>query len=304
MPAKTEEFTAFTERAIAEIDRHLNQLLTLPHPTNASLYEAARYSLFSGGKRLRPLLTLATAEALAIPIDHVLQPACALELIHTYSMIHDDLPCMDDDDFRRGKPTLHRLYPEGHAVLAGDFLLTYAFEVLATSPFLNNEQRARLVVCLAQAAGGQGMVGGQALDLQATQQTVDASYLKAMHRAKTAALFGAALEMGAIAAAVSDKITNQLRHVGLQLGLAFQILDDILDVEASEAKHGKAVGSDAVNKKNTYVSLFGLDVAKDRAKQLIDLTLNDLAQATSHFCGNSAPLHALIAQLHYLPLNQ
>lgn len=203
------------------IDLTLQQLL----PSNKELlFEAAHYSL-EGGKRLRPLLVLKILEAYNLPIEHGLHPACALEMIHTYSLIHDDLPCMDNDDFRRGKPTLHRAYPESHAVLTGDFLLTYAFEVLADAPHLADRQKNRLIACLARRSGSQGMIGGQLLDIEG--KSTDLKHCLQMHSKKTGALITAACEFGGIIAGQEDLVPFQA--IGEQLGLAYQIVDDLID---------------------------------------------------------------------------
>ncbi len=203
----------------------------LPEKTGDELFAAARYSLFGAAKRIRPLLCLIAHELFGGDIEQALYPACALEMLHTYSLIHDDLPCMDDDDLRRGRPTLHKVYPEGHAVLTGDFLLTYAFEVLATSPGLTAEQKLDLVRALSYAAGEKGMIGGQVLDLDwsSTDYHPRLHELVDLHEKKTAALFSAALEMGAIAAGASYKDRQLLMAAGRQIGLAFQIADDLAD---------------------------------------------------------------------------
>ncbi len=187
------------------------------------LFESARYSLLSPGKRLRPILTLATAQTFNIPLENALIPACALEMVHTYSLIHDDLPCIDDDDLRRGIPTLHKVYNEGHAVLTGDYLLTYAFELLSTSPHLTSDQKIALVKSLSQHAGGDGMIGGQVMDI------LKSGNWEEMHLLKTAALMISALEFGAIISNCSPSDTAHLKIFGKQIGLAFQIIDDILD---------------------------------------------------------------------------
>lgn len=203
------------------IDQTLDQLIP---PTKEPLFEAAHYSL-EGGKRLRPLLTLAIVETFGQPIEKALHPACALEMIHTYSLIHDDLPCMDDDDFRRGKPSLHKAYPESHAVLTGDFLLTYAFEVLANAPLLSDTQKNRLIAVLALRSGSQGMIGGQVLDIAGGSTNLE--HLLQMHAKKTGALITAACEFGGIITEQTDLAPFQT--IGEYLGLAYQIVDDILD---------------------------------------------------------------------------
>ncbi|MDP1834854.1 MAG: polyprenyl synthetase family protein [Chlamydiales bacterium] len=272
------DIQTYVDERINLINRRLDQLVEETPSPYGVLYSAARYSLLGGGKRLRPLLAVATAEALGADAQTALTPACSLELIHAYSMIHDDLPCMDDDDFRRGKPTLHKLYPEGIAVLAGDFLLTYAFEVITKAPSLTAEQHLQLVSTLAQAAGGHGMVGGQVMDLEAEGKAIDLRALQLIHQCKTGALLSAAFEFGGIVANASDTTMKLLQKLGQQLGLAFQIVDDVLDVTASETKHGKAHSSDVTNVKTTYVSLMGVEASSKKARDLLAQSLELLEQ--------------------------
>lgn len=236
------------------------------HVSFASLFEAARYSLFSGGKRLRPLLMLASVHTLGGTVQKALDPACAIELIHTYSLIHDDLPCMDDDHLRRGKPTLHRVYPEWHALLAGDYLLTYAFEVISTCPHLTDTEKVAIIHVLSERSGGHGMIGGQMIDLISEGTFIDKALLEQMHEHKTAALISAALECGAIIAQASSKDRALLKECGIKIGLAFQIADDILDAlpgENSDHEQGKA----------TAVSLLGLEEALHYKQALLTESL-------------------------------
>jgi geranylgeranyl diphosphate synthase type II len=251
------------------IEDTLKSLLPPSQGSYELVFEAARYSLFSSGKRIRPLLTLAAAEAFFAPPEKALIPACCLELIHTYSLIHDDLPCMDDDDLRRGKPTLHKVYPEGQAVLAGDLLLTYAFEVLSKSPFLTADQMLDMVRILAERSGGNGMIGGQSLDLLSEGKEISWDTLKAIHLGKTAALLSAALEIGGVIADVSPTLRVKLKILGETIGLSFQIIDDVLDIEGKADLIGKPLMSDVENKKNTSVSLLGLESAKKLAEDLL-----------------------------------
>lgn len=258
-----------------KIESHLEHLIrpsTLPYGT---LFEAARYSLFSGGKRIRPILTLATCQALGGNSAHALTPACTIELIHTYSMIHDDLPCMDNDDFRRGKPTLHKVVPESLALLAGDYLLTVAFEWLAKAPELSAEIKVKLVNILSSRAGGEGMIGGQVLDIAAQAATL--ADIELIHRCKTGALIEAAITMGALVAEASTPVLEELQAFGQEIGLAFQIVDDILDVTSSEQKHGKKIGSDLQNGKTTYVTLLGLEAAQGKAEELLQTAIKRLS---------------------------
>lgn len=244
------------------IEQELNRLVPVRHGPYQHLFESARYALLGGGKRLRPILTLTTTRMLEGDPQLALIPACTLELIHAYSMIHDDLPCMDNDDYRRGKLTVHRKYSEGHAVLTGDFLLTYAFEVLATHPHLSPDKKSQLIATLAHRSGSEGMIGGQVMDLAYEGKKVPLDTLRLLHCNKTAALITAAIEFGGI---ISNATTSQmdcLRQFGEAIGLAFQVIDDILDVTSSQTKHGKAIASDIRNEKSTYVSLLGIDHAQ------------------------------------------
>lgn len=253
-----------------------------PHPT---LFEAARYALLGGGKRIRPILALATTEVFGGDVTRTLTPACALEIIHTYSLIHDDLPCMDDDDYRRGKPTVHKQYSEGHAVLVGDFLLTRAFEVIATDPLLSSQEQVALVALLARQSGGEGMIGGQVMDLATSHTPLAGQHaLDLLHQKKTGALLTTALECGARLSGASPDHLTLLRRFGAHVGLAFQIVDDVLDVTHSQAKHGRAVASDVANGKMTYVSLLGIAGAQAHAQSLLEegwRTLKQLPYDTS-----------------------
>ncbi len=212
------------------LDQRLRELVSKPpHALLNPLFDAARYTLLSSGKRLRPLLTLITAQIYHVPLEAALTPACALELIHTYSLIHDDLPCMDNDDLRRGKPTLHKAYNEGHALLTGDFLLTYAFEVLSQAPALSAEIKLSLIATLAEYAGANGMIGGQLIDLSSQDRALDLETLILMHHKKTAALFSAALTFGGLLGKAAPGDFLLLKQIGENLGCAFQIFDDLED---------------------------------------------------------------------------
>ena len=233
------------------------------------IYEAMRYSLFAGGKRLRPILLMAAADAAGQDGRAFINVACGLEMIHTYSLIHDDLPVMDDDDFRRGKLTNHKVFGDGVAVLAGDGLLTEAFGVMLTQPKVEPNTLIKVVREIATAAGARGMVGGQTVDLLSEGKTIDGDTLNFMHQAKTGALFTAAIRAGAMLANVSEKRLIALTEYARQFGLAFQITDDILDVTGVQEKLGKPLGSDVKNNKVTYVSLYSLDEAKKMAKEAV-----------------------------------
>lgn len=217
------------------IDQTLSELLPLNDTPQTNLYAAARYAICEG-KRLRPLLTLSVASIYGFPLERALHPACALELIHTYSLIHDDLPCMDNDDFRRGRPTLHCAYAEGHAVLVGDFLLTYAFEILSSAPHLKPETRLELISLLAKSAGGDGMIAGQVVDLQYAGKPMEASLHVFMHQKKTAQLIQTALLFGAILGDAPSSDYATLQEIGNHLGLAYQLQDDLEDSDGALPK--------------------------------------------------------------------
>jgi geranylgeranyl diphosphate synthase, type II len=243
----------------------------------ARLASAMRYSVMAGGKRLRPVLCLMAAEAVGGNPRAALPAACALEIVHTYSLIHDDLPAMDDDDLRRGRPTCHKAFDEATAILAGDGLLTFAFELIARE-IKPASAAVGCVLALAEASGPEGMVGGQMADLQAEGRadgTPEA--LEAIHRRKTGALLRAALKMGAISAGASTEVIDSLDAYGRAVGLAFQIVDDLLDVQGDETKLGKRVGKDSGHGKWTYPGFLGVEGSRLRAKQLADEAVAALA---------------------------
>ncbi len=231
--------------------------------------DAMAYSLLAGGKRIRPVLLMATAEALGVKGYNYLPVACGLEMIHTYSLIHDDLPCMDDDDYRRGRLTNHKVFGEAMAVLAGDGLLTLAFEVMLEQKNVDARVLVETVREMAMCAGNFGMVGGQGLDLENEGKTISAEELRKMHAGKTGALFIAAVRGGAHLAGANEQELLALTKFADLLGLAFQITDDILDVEGTAEDLGKPVGSDEKNNKSTYVSLYGLEAAKALAEKTV-----------------------------------
>jgi geranylgeranyl diphosphate synthase type II len=237
-----------------------------------SIHRSMRYSLFAGGKRLRPLLVVATARMLGGRIADALPAACAMECIHTYSLIHDDLPAMDDDDFRRGKPSNHKVFGEAMAILAGDGLLTYAFELVAAKTPTSSVVPA-LVKEIAFAAGTRGMVGGQVADLEAENGKRDPGHLEYIHLHKTAALITCATRCGAIAARAPRADLARATRYGRSLGLAFQVVDDILDVVGTTEELGKTAGKDADSKKLTYPSVYGIDRSREVARRLVDRAL-------------------------------
>ncbi|MBN2886713.1 MAG: (2E,6E)-farnesyl diphosphate synthase [Chromatiaceae bacterium] len=260
---------AFRARAQARVETTLDALLPCASIEPAKLHEAMRYSALGGGKRIRPLLTYATGEALGIEPARLDYPACAVELIHAYSLIHDDLPAMDDDDLRRGRPTCHRAFDEATAILAGDALQTLAFQALAEAPGIDAAQRIAMVEALARASGSRGMVGGQALDLAAEGQRLDVAMLEHIHIHKTGALIRASVQMGLLAHPdIAPDQAERLDRYAKCIGLAFQIQDDVLDVEGDTALIGKTAGRDQVLDKATYPALVGLAEAKEMAANL------------------------------------
>ena len=264
----------------------------------ATLNEAMRYAVLDGGKRLRPLLALAACEAVGGNQQAALRAACAVELIHAYSLVHDDMPCMDNDVLRRGKPTVHVKFGEAQALLAGDALQALAFELL--TPEAGNPDvalQARLCRMLAQAAGSMGMAGGQAIDLASVGLPLTAEQLHEMHRLKTGALLQASVLMGAHCGQASPTVLAALQSYGAAVGLAFQVVDDILDVTADSATLGKTAGKDAAQDKPTFVSLMGLDAAHAYAQQLLTLALQNLDALEASSLGATAPLRALADML-------
>jgi geranyltranstransferase len=240
------------------------------------LRESMAYSLMAGGKRLRPILLMAAADAVGVDGTRFLPVACALEMIHTYSLIHDDLPAMDNDELRRGKPTNHVVYGEGTAILAGDALLTLAFTVILRQKDVSAEALLRVVDEISRAAGAEGMVGGQMLDLEAENRQISIDELRRVHMGKTGALFRAALRSGAILAGAAEDQLEALTAYANHFGLAFQITDDILDVIGTAEEIGKPVGSDEKNHKSTYVSLTSLEDAQDLARRTVQEAESDL----------------------------
>ncbi|SMF69135.1 polyprenyl synthetase family protein [Allosphingosinicella indica] len=276
----------------ADVDGMFDALLAVPADSRARLYEAMRHAAIGGGKRLRPLLVVAAAGLFHVDRARALRVGVAVECIHVYSLIHDDLPCMDDDDLRRGKPTVHKAFDECTAVLAGDSLHALAFEVLADEathddPFVRSE----LMLELARASGPAGMAGGQMMDLMAGDGALDMAAVTRLQQLKTGALIGFCLEAGGIMGRVPPEGRTSLRGYARDVGLAFQIADDLLDVEGEEAKTGKRVGKDGAAGKETFVSLVGADRARQQAGMLVD-------QAVAHLqsFGGEADLLRAIAR--------
>jgi geranylgeranyl diphosphate synthase type II len=258
----------YLRRQQARIDQALDRLTPPESEYPPSIHKAMRYSLFAGGKRIRPILCLEAAAAVADSAPGIETPASALEMIHTYSLIHDDLPALDDDDYRRGRPSCHKAFGEAIAILAGDALLTRAFQVVAEMPEAPPERRAGIVRELAEAAGTvNGMIGGQVADLEAEGRPVEEENLHYIHRAKTAAMIRASVRVGAIFAGATDRQLEALSRFGEQIGLAFQIVDDVLDVVESTAGLGKTAGKDARQQKATFPALYGVERSRQMARQ-------------------------------------
>jgi geranylgeranyl diphosphate synthase type II len=270
------DFSAYLAARRELVDQALVRLLPPEDSAPPSVHRAMRYSVMAGGKRLRPILVIAGAEAVGGGAEAVMPTACALEMIHTYSLIHDDLPAMDDDDYRRGRLTNHKVFGEAIAILAGDALLTLAFELIARSA---GDPRVicEVVASVAEAAGTRGMVGGQVVDIESEGKGVGGETLEYIHRHKTAALIRVSLCAGASLAGATPAQTAAIRTAGDDLGLAFQIVDDILDVEGNLAELGKTAGSDERKKKVTYPALYGLDVSRAKARELMEHALAALA---------------------------
>lgn len=259
------------------IEKALERILPPENTRPPSIHRAMRYSVFAGGKRLRPVLCVEAARMFAEDVTPAIDLGCALEFIHTYSLIHDDLPSLDNDDLRRGKPTCHKMFGEAMAILAGDALLTLAFETLAKAP-VEPVRRVRIVAEIGAAAGTvNGMVGGQVADVEAERKPVDAAGLEYIHRSKTAALIRGSIIAGAIAGGARDRDVESLGRFGESIGWAFQVVDDILDVEESSESLGKTAGKDQAQQKATYPALYGLQKSRIIAADLEERALNELA---------------------------
>lgn len=257
-----------------------DQMLTKYNPVRPNLqkviYEAMNYSLSAGGKRLRPALLMEFNRIFGGDANAALPFACALEYIHTYSLIHDDLPAMDNDDMRRGKPTCHKVYGEANAVLAGDALLTKAFELMAECDFDDKARQLRAIACIAESVGTEGMIGGQVIDIQSENKSIPYETLKTLHSLKTGALIKAACVGGAILGGASEREISKVSDYAVNLGIAFQIRDDILDVIGSAEELGKPIGSDSESCKNTYVSLFGLEKSEELCREYTEKAISAL----------------------------
>ncbi len=283
------DLSSYLARRTLLIEEHLEALLPQETSAGGRLIEAMRYSLFAGGKRIRPVLCLAAAETVGGTAADALSVACALEMIHTYSLIHDDLPAMDDDALRRGKPTCHIAFDEATAILAGDGLLTFAFEIIASRCPAPPARTLAVLSLIAWAAGPQGMVRGQMLDMVIQGRPANVQEVEHLHGLKTGAMIEAALAAGALIAGGTDSEVAALRAFGRKLGLAFQVVDDILNVEGDPAIMGKAAGTDRIQGKNSYPALIGLEKSKEKAQNL----LNEALESLSLFDFRADPLRAI-----------
>ena len=293
------DLNVWTARQLARVEQALSGWVAVSNDAPVAsgvraLETAMRYAVLDGGKRLRPLLVLAACEAVNGDEHAALRAACAVELIHAYSLVHDDMPCMDNDVLRRGKPTVHVQFGQAQALLAGDALQALAFEILTPEgQEVAPATQARLCRLLAQAAGYQGMAGGQAIDLASVGLPLTSAELHEMHRLKTGALLQASVTMGAACGSASPAVQDALKDYGAALGLAFQVVDDVLDVTADSATLGKTAGKDAAQDKPTFVSLMGLDAAKHYADALLAQALNSIARVETQGQHATAALKAL-----------
>jgi geranylgeranyl diphosphate synthase type II len=291
------EFKQYLSQQCAVVEQALTRYMLPEEGPLSTHIKAMRYSLFAGGKRIRPILALAAAEALHADTQHLFPVACALECIHTYSLIHDDLPAMDDDDLRRGKPTCHVVFGEAEAILAGDGLLSFAFELLSHPDALQGispEAQLRLINIIAKAIGPVGMVGGQSLDLGAEGQAISFEHLRLIHGYKTGALITASVQAGAIFGQGDEEQFAALSRYGVQIGLAFQIVDDLLDVEGTTENLGKTAGADAQRNKATYPAFFGVAKTKVMAREAVDKAI----AALENFDAKGEPLRDLARYIY------
>jgi len=284
--------TYITERC-ALIDAALHRFIPSEVTSPATIHKAMRHSMFAGGKRLRPILCLAAAEACGGDLETAMPAACAVECLHTYTLIHDDLPCMDDDDFRRGVPTCHKVYGEGIAVLAGDALQALAFQLLAQVPSNLNYNVGHFVSELAITSGSLHLIGGQVMDLEGEGKKLPLADLRYVHESKTAALLTTSIKLGGMCVGASPEQVRALHTFGWDTGLAFQIIDDILDVTQTTEKLGKSAGKDLTSEKSTYPALLGLQASRDEAHRLT----NEAMQALAVFGGKADALRQLAEHL-------
>ena len=298
MDHRIRQAEAYLDQCRQQVDRELDRCLAR-HATSERLQETMRYSVLGGGKRVRPALCMAAARAMGSDESTALAPACALELIHAYSLVHDDLPAMDDDDLRRGRPTAHIAFDEASAILAGDALQTLAFALLSDAPALSDRQRVTMISELARASGHQGMVGGQAIDLESVGRQLSMVQLEAMHRHKTGALIEASVRLGALTSeTVTECQLSNLTDYASALGLAFQVQDDLLDIEGDTEVIGKRQGSDAARAKPTYPALLGIEGARQHLARLLDEALSALESFDSEADTLRAMADYVVARSH------
>ncbi len=269
------------EKYLAElksaVDAHLDHLLPAEHEEPLTMHRAMRYSIFAGGKRVRPILILAAGESLGGARDTLLHLGAAVEMMHTYSLIHDDLPALDNDDLRRGRPTCHKVFGDAIAILAGDALMTRSYQVLSELPQVSDATRLAILREIAYATGTvEGMIGGQVVDLESEGKPISAAVLEYIHRSKTGALLTACTRCGALAAGANSAQLHALTEFGRKIGLAFQIIDDILDMTTSSDKLGKTAGKDQKVKKATYPALYGIEASRHKAQELIHGALEEI----------------------------
>jgi farnesyl diphosphate synthase len=292
--AEAVDLNAALARSAQAVEVALETLLPAPTGLHARAQEAMRYATFAGGKRLRPFLVMQGARLFDVAEANAVRAAAAIEVLHTYSLVHDDLPSMDNDDLRRGRPTTHRAFDEATAILAGDGLLTIAFEILShPATHASADVRCELISNLAQAAGSNGMIGGQMIDMKADEQTLTAEQVMLLQRLKTGALFEFSCEAGAILGQAGKEHRDRMRSYAQDFGLAFQITDDLLDVTSTAEKAGKAVGKDKDQGKATLISIYGIGGAKAEAQKLVDRAIETLAP----YGDKAAELQALATYL-------
>ncbi len=269
----------YLSQSKGEVDRYLDQLLPAENDEPATIHRAMRYSIFAGGKRVRPILILAAGQSLGGRRETLLTLGSAVEMIHTYSLIHDDLPALDNDDLRRGVPTCHKVFGEAMAILAGDSLMTRCYQVLAELPGVADATRLAIIREIAHATGTrEGMIGGQVVDLESEGKPIDPPVLEYIHRSKTGALLTACARCGALAAGAGNSELERLSEFGRKIGLAFQIVDDILDITTSSHKLGKTAGKDEKVKKATYPALYGIDTSRKIARDLISSSVEEIEE--------------------------
>ncbi|WP_038162433.1 polyprenyl synthetase family protein [Verrucomicrobium sp. BvORR106] len=283
------DLKSYLTQRVAFVDAALDRFVPAAETRPVTIHKAMRHSLFAGGKRLRPILCLAAAEACGGSLENALYAACAVECLHTYSLIHDDLPCMDDDDMRRGVPTCHKVYGEAMALLAGDALQALSFELVAQTPVTHRHSPEAMVLELARTAGSLHLVGGQVADLEGETRKLPLEDLRYIHESKTAALLTSSVKLGGMSADAQLEQVQALHDFGMATGLAFQIIDDILDVTQTTEKLGKSAGKDVASEKSTYPALMGLEASRDEAHRLTEKA----RQALEVFGPNGHWLHQL-----------